>query len=83
MSALLYKHHKTSTSILSLQLADLLTLFILFHALMLVAHRECELPPLNDTGKEQKLATDFEKILTITLASWIELVLYFGVTAQL
>ena len=52
VSPLLYKYHKTSRLSLSFQLADLLPLFILFHALMLVAHWECKLPPLNDTGKD-------------------------------
>ena len=50
--ALLYKYHKSSRSSLSFHLAGLLTVFILFHALMLVAHWECKLPPLNDTGKD-------------------------------
>ena len=52
VSALLYKYHKTSRSRLSFQLADLLPLFILSHALMLVAHWECKRPPLNDTRKD-------------------------------
>ena len=65
-------NHKTSRSSLSFQLADLLTLFILFHALILVAHWECKLPPLNGTGKDWELTTDFEKILAFSLARGFE-----------
>ena len=46
---------------------------------MLAAHWECKLPSLNDTGKDQKLTTDFEKILTFSLASGFDLVLSLGV----
>ena len=52
VSALLYKYRETSRSSLSFQLADLLPMFILFHALMLVAYWECKLPSLNDSGKD-------------------------------
>ena len=76
-------NHKASRSSLSFQLADLLTLFILFHALILVAHWECKLPPLNGTGKDYKLKTDFEKILTFSLAREFDLVLSLGVTTPL
>ena len=83
MSALLYKHHKTCSSCLPFNLADLLMPFILFHVLMLVRHWECKRPPLNDTGKDQKLTTDFEKILTFSLARGFDLVLSLGVTTPL
>ena len=76
----MYKHHKTSRSILSFQLADLLTLFILFHGFMLLAHWDCKLPPLNDTRKDKKLTTYFEKILTFSLARGFDLDLSLGVT---
>ena len=54
-----------------------------FHALILVAHWECKLPPLNGTGKDYKLTTDFEKILTFSLAREFDLVLSLGVTTPL
>ena len=48
---------------------------------MLVAHCERKPPPLNDTGKDYKLTTDFEKILTFSLArGFFDLVLSMGVT---
>ena len=50
---------------------------------MLVAHWECKLPPLNGTGKDYKLITDFEKILTFSLAREFDLVLSLGVTTPL
>ena len=50
---------------------------------MLVAYWECKLPPVNDTGKELKLTTDFEKILTFSLARGFDLVLSLGVTTPL
>ena len=55
-----------------------------FHALMLVVFWKLKLPPLYDTGKDKKLITDFEKILTFSLARgvWL-LVLSLGVTAPL
>ena len=49
---------------------------------MLVAHWECKRPPLNDTGKDQKLPKDFEKILTLSLGRGFGLVLSLGVTIQ-
>ena len=49
---------------------------------MLVAHWECKLPPLNDTGKDWKLTTDFE-ILTFSLARGFDLVLSLGVMTPL
>ena len=39
-----------------------------FHALMVVAHLEIKLPPLNETGTDKKLTADFEKIMTFSLA---------------
>ena len=50
---------------------------------MLVAHWECKLPPVNDTGKDQKLTTDLEKILTFSLGRGFDLVLSLGVTTSL
>ena len=50
-----------------------------FHALILVAHCECKFSPLNDAGKYVKLTTDFEKILTFSLARGFDLVLSLGV----
>ena len=50
---------------------------------MLVALRESKLLPLNDTGKDWKLTTDFEKILTFSLARGFDLVLSLGVTTPL
>ena len=49
---------------------------------MLVAHWECKLPPLNDTGKDQKLTIYFEKILTLSLGSGFGLVLSLDVMTQ-
>ena len=54
-----------------------------FHSLMLVAQWECKLPPLNDTGKDLKLTTYFEKILTFSLAKGFDLALSLGVTTAL
>ena len=50
---------------------------------MLVALRESKLLPLNDTGKDWKLTTDFEKILTFSLARGFDLHLSLGVTILL
>ena len=50
---------------------------------MRVAHWECKLPPLNDTGKDYKLTTDFEKILTFSLARGFDLVSSLGVMTPL
>ena len=50
---------------------------------MLVVHWECKLPPVNDTGKDQKLTTDLEKILTFSLGRAFDLVLSLGVTTTL
>ena len=50
---------------------------------MLVALWECKLPSLNDTGKDEKLNTDFEKILTFSPARGFDLVLSFGVSTPL
>ena len=50
---------------------------------MLVAHWECKLPSLNDTGKDYKLTTDSEKILTFSLAKGFDLVLSLGVMTPL
>ena len=47
---------------------------------MLVALWECKLPPLNHTGKYQKLTTDFQKILSFGLGRGFQLVLPLGVT---
>ena len=47
---------------------------------MLVALWECKLPPLNHTGKDQKLTTDFQKILTFSLGRGFQLVVPLGVT---
>ena len=41
---------------------------------MMVTLWEWKLPPLNDTRKDQKLATDFEKIQTFWLAKGFDLV---------
>ena len=54
-----------------------------FHSLMLVALREGKLLPLNDTGKDWKLTTDFEKILTFSLARGFDLDLSSVVTILL
>ena len=54
-----------------------------FHALMLVAHWEHKRSPLNNTGKDYKLTTDFEKILAVSLARGFDLVLSLGVTTPL
>ena len=56
---------------------------IYFHALMLVAHWESKLRPLNHTGKNYKVTTDFEKILTFSLATGFDLVLSFSVKTPL
>ena len=37
----------------------------------------------SDNGKDQKPITDFEKILTLSLARWLDLFLSLGVTAPL
>ena len=50
---------------------------------MRVAHWECKLPPLNGTGKDYKLTTDFEKILTFSLARGFDLVSSLGVMTPL
>ena len=50
---------------------------------MLVALREGKLLPLNDTGKDWKLTTDFEKILTFSLARGFDLDLSLGVATPL
>ena len=50
---------------------------------MLVAHWERKLPTFNDSGKDYKLTTDFEKILTFSLAREFDLVLSLGVTTPL
>ena len=50
---------------------------------MLVAHWECKLPPLNDTGKDYKLTADVVKILTFSLAMGFDLVFSLGVTTPL
>ena len=50
---------------------------------MLVAHSECTPPLINDTGKDWKLTTDFEKILTFGLARGFDLDLSLGVTTPL
>ena len=50
---------------------------------MLVALWECKLPPLNDTGKDKKLNTDFEKILTFSVARGFDLVISLGVMTPL
>ena len=77
-------HHQTSRSSLSFQLPDFFYLCsFYFYALMLVALWECKLPPLNDTGKDQNLTTNFEKILTFSLAWEFDLVLSLGVTTAL
>ena len=54
-----------------------------FHSLMLVALREGKLLPFNDTGKDWKLTTDFEKILTFSLARGFDLDLSSVVTILL
>ena len=46
---------------------------------MLVTLWECKLPPLNDTGKDKKLNTDFEKVLTSSVAKGFDLVISLGV----
>ena len=50
---------------------------------MLVGHWKCKLPPVNGTGKDQKLTTDFEKILTFSLVSGFDLVLSLSLTTPL
>ena len=50
---------------------------------MMLTLWEWKLPPLNDTGKDQKLATDFEKIQTFWLTKGFDLVLSLGVTTPL
>ena len=50
---------------------------------MVVAHWECKRSPPNDTGKDWKLTTGFEKILTFSLARGFDLVLSLGVTTLL
>ena len=50
---------------------------------MVVADCGCKLPPLNDTGKDYKLTTDFVKILTFSLAREFDLVLSLGVMTPL
>ena len=50
---------------------------------MLVAHWESKLPPCNETGKDKKLTTDFEKILTFSLARGFDLALALGVATPL
>ena len=54
-----------------------------FHALILVAHWECKLSPFNDIGKDEKTASDFEKILTLILLRGFDLVLSLGVAIPL
>ena len=66
-----------------------------FHALMLLSHWQCKLPPLNDIGKDEKLTTEFQKVMTFSLArglDWalslslargFDLVLSLGVTTRL
>ena len=50
---------------------------------MLVALWECKLPLLNHTGEDEKLTTDFEKILTFSLSRGSDLVLSLVVTNPL
>ena len=50
---------------------------------MLVALCEYKLPPFSDTGKYQKVTTDFKQILTFSLARWFSLVLSLGATTPL
>ena len=50
---------------------------------MLVAHWEYKLPPLNDTGKDQKVTLDFEKIVTFSVESGFDLALSLGLTTPL
>ena len=50
---------------------------------MLVALWDCKLPPHNDTGKDSKLNTYFDKILTFSLARMFELVLFLDLTTSL
>ena len=58
-----------------------------FYALMVVTLWEYKSPPFNDkpcsSHKDQKLTTDFEKILTFSLARGFDLVLSLGVTTPL
>ena len=53
------------------------------HVLMLAAFWEWKLPPFNDNGKHWKLTTDFDKILTFSLARGCNFVLSLGVTTLL
>ena len=50
---------------------------------MLVAFWECKLSPLNDTGKDKKLNTYFQKILTFSVARGFDLVISLGVMTPL
>ena len=50
---------------------------------MLLAHWECKHSRLNDTGKDYKPTTDFEKILTLSLVRGFDLVLPLAVTSPL
>ena len=50
---------------------------------MLVAICECKFPPLDDTGEDKKLTTDFEKILTFSRARGFDFVLPLGVMTPL
>ena len=44
-----------------------------FHALILVSLWKWKLPPLNGTGKDQKLITNFDKTMTFSAARWFDL----------
>ena len=50
---------------------------------MLVALWDSKLPPHNDTEKDSKLNTYFDKILTFSLARMFELVLSLDLTTSL
>ena len=50
---------------------------------MLLAHWECKRSRLNDTAKDWKPTTDFDKMLTLSLARGFELVLPLGVTSPI
>ena len=54
-----------------------------FHALMPVVLWERKLPPFNDTEKDYKLITDFDKVLTFSVAMGLDFVLSLGVTSPL
>ena len=53
-----------------------------FIYLMLVALLEFKLCSLNDTGKNQKLTTDFYNILTLSLARGFDFLLSLSVTTR-